>query len=447
MPSKDSPPGSGGLLRPLIALALLAAWVALLLSPALEAPGIGAASLWQIRSLEVARASLGRVLAALLLEALRFAPLGLLAVFVFRDRALRLTRAVLVALPALALGLTAAVSALWLRDRAAGAPGPSDLLLPAAGVLLGVLVGLAARRGLFALVLLPVKLLAAAALALALGLALLFGSLESDPAVPLPPELGTGDRREVVAAFRGKDPRTIPAGETRTLTLRQQDVDRLVAWALPLVHDPQRVRAAVALEGDDTVLARGSLRLPLLARWLNVAASARLSVRDGRLSLSAPRLGLGPRQLPPALLDALAPVLERSLRAERRLRPALAALRETRVEPGRLTARYGRMETPRGLLAGLVWGEGAGAALREPVAQQVRGLLEALAGTPRGDARFARAYEAAFRLARERSGESSAVDEENLSWNWNLGMFMPGDAMGMTMQRVFRASCPSSSKS
>src|SRR5512133_3029279 len=111
MPPKDSSTGASGLLRPLLALALLAGWVALLLSPALQAPGIGATSLWQIRSLEVARASLARTLAALLLEALRFAPLGLLAVFVFRDRALRLTRAVLVALPALALGLTAAVVA------------------------------------------------------------------------------------------------------------------------------------------------------------------------------------------------------------------------------------------------------------------------------------------------------------------------------------------------
>ena len=259
--------------------------------------------------------------------------------------------------------------------------------------------------------LLPVKLLAAAALAVVLALALLFGSLETEAAVPLPRELGTADRREVVAVFRGKDPRTIPAGETRTLTLRQQDLDRLVAWALPLVHDPQRVRASAALEADDTVLVRGSLRLPLVGRWLNAAASARVAVRHGVLSLRAPRLRLGPRELPPLLMDPLGPLVERALRAERPLRPVLAAVRETRVEPGVLTASYGRMDTPPGLLAGLVWGEGKGVALREPVAAQVRALLEAMAASPRGDARFARAYEAAFALASERSRGGSAVEE------------------------------------
>src|SRR5512135_926057 len=111
MPPSDSSSGRpGGLLRALLALVLLTAWVALLLSPALRPAGAGATSLWQVRSLEAARVSLGRTLADFLLTALRFAPLGLLAVFVFRDRTFRLARAVLVALPALALGAAAAAT-------------------------------------------------------------------------------------------------------------------------------------------------------------------------------------------------------------------------------------------------------------------------------------------------------------------------------------------------
>jgi hypothetical protein len=412
MPPRDSSaPGPGGCLRSLLALALLGAWTALLASSLLSPSEAGAPRLSELRSLEAARVSLARAALGAALAALRFAPLGLLAVFVFRDRAFRIARAVLVALPAFALGGAAAVAALWLRDRAAGPPGPSDLPWPMAGVVLGVLAGLAARRGVFALVLLPVKLAAAGVLALALLGALLFGSLEREPALPAPAELRTADRREVVAAFRGKDPRSIPAGETRTLTLRQQDLDRLVGWALPLVQDPQRVRASVSLADAGTVGVRASLRLPLVSRWLNAAASARVSVRQGVLSLREPRLRLGPREVPAGLMDALAPLLERGVRSERRLRPALAALREARVDPGVLTASYGRIDAPPGLVAGLVWGEGAGAALRQPVAAQVQALLDALGRAPRGDSRFAAAYQTAFDLARSRSRGGSAVEQ------------------------------------
>ncbi len=65
---------------------------------------------------------------------------------------------------------------------------------------------------------------------------------------------------------------------------------------------------------------------------------------------------------------------------------------------------------PRGLVAGLVWGEGESAGLRDAVAEQVETVLAALAKAPAGDARFARAYEAAFRLAQERSRDASAVE-------------------------------------
>ena len=131
MPPRDSSaPGPGGCLRSLLALALLGAWTALLASALLSPSEAGVPRLSELRSLEAARASLGRAALGCALTALRFAPLGLFAVFVFRDRGFRIARAVLVALPALVLGGAAAVAALWLRDRAAGLPGPSDLLLP-----------------------------------------------------------------------------------------------------------------------------------------------------------------------------------------------------------------------------------------------------------------------------------------------------------------------------
>ncbi|HXY40933.1 MAG TPA: hypothetical protein VEQ10_14775, partial [Vicinamibacteria bacterium] len=399
-----------GLLRLLLALALMAGWTALLLLPALQPRGVGAAGFWDVNTLRAARSSLGRAILDLAQEALVLAPLGFLAVFAFRDRALRLTRAALVGLPAFALALAAAAAAVWLRDRAAGPPGPSDLLLPALGVLAGVLLGLALRRGLGALLMLPVKVLAALVLLLVVGLGLLVSSLEREAAVPEPPMVSTADRRRVVAVFRGKDPRSIPEGELRTLRLEQEDLDRLVAWGLPLVQGPEHARAAVALEANDTVGLRLSARAPRLGRWINLSAGARLGVEEGRFFLREPRLSVGRFAVPTRLMDALSPALAAAVRAERRLRPVLAALRELRVERGVAVATYGRTQMPRGLVASLVWGEGESAGLREAVAEQVETVLAALAKAPAGDTRTARAYEAAFRLARQRSQEARAVE-------------------------------------
>ncbi|MGE5125885.1 MAG: hypothetical protein ACM3PV_06325, partial [Betaproteobacteria bacterium] len=410
-------------LRKLLALLLLGGWVALLQTQALQPSGVGAAVIWDLRSLAAARASLGRVLLELALAAARFAPLGTVAVFAFRDRSPRLLRAVLVGLPAFVLGLAAAAVAVWLRDRAAGPPGPSDLLPAALGVGLGVLVGLSWRRGIGSLLLLPLKLAAAAALLALLVAGLLAASLEPQPALGVPRAIRTEDKRHLVAVFRGKDPRTIPPGETRTLRLEQDDAERLVGWGLPLVHDSGRVRAAVAFEDGDRVALRASARVPLVGRWLNLDSSTGLSVRQGRLFLWEPRARLGRRQLPAGLMGALAPALQQALRAERPLRPVLSALRELKVERGALSATYGRMETPPGLVASLVWGEGAGAALREPLAAQVAAILDAASRAPRGDGRFARACEAAFGLARERSREGGAV-EENRAAILGLGIVL-----------------------
>ena len=408
MAKPDSPSSA----RPLVvlgALGLIAAWVGLLQGDWLQPPGIGATSLWEVGSREAVRASLPRALAGLALEALRFAPLGLLAVFLFADRSLKLVRLVRVGLPAFAFGLCAAAAALWLRDRSAGVPGPSDLLLPALGVWLGVLVALALRRGLFALLFLPLKL-AVAAVAVGLVLALLLASsLEHEPAVPEAPAIRTEDKRELVALLRGKDPRTIAPGDTRTVRLEQRHVERIAAWGLPLLAEPERGRARVLLGPADALHVEGSLRVPGLGRWLNVAASVRARVERGRFELREPRLRLGARELPRALLDAAAPALAALVRAERRLRPVLPHVQDLHVEDGALVATYGRIEAPPGLIAELVWGEGASEALREPVAEQVGVVLAALEAAAAGDARFAAAFQAAFAHARARGG--SAVEE------------------------------------
>jgi hypothetical protein len=99
------------------------------------------------------------------------------------------------------------------------------------------------------------------------------------------------------------------------------------------------------------------------------------------------------------------------LRGDRDLRRVLPAVERLSLGPDAAALTYRRVDMPRGLVARLVWGEEAGEAMREAVYAQVDRLLEVLPAAPTGDARFARALETAFALARERSAQGSAVEE------------------------------------
>jgi hypothetical protein len=217
--------------------------------------------------------------------------------------------------------------------------------------------------------------------------------------VPGPPPM--------VGRFRGRDPRRIPAGEARTLRLTARELDQLAAWAGAV---GVKARATVGLRPGGAS-ATVSVPVPRTARWLNVRASALGGIENGRLSASEPRLQVGSLTVPAVLLDALAPLAVAGLRGDRDLRRVLPAVDRLSLGPDEAALTYKRVDMPRGLIARLVWGEEAGEAMREAVDAQVARLLEALPATAKGDARFGRALETAFGLARERSAQGSAVEE------------------------------------
>jgi hypothetical protein len=348
-----------------------------------------------------------------LLEVLRFVPVGFLAVFVWPDRPRWHQRLARVAAPALLLAVAVSLLALGVRvsGGAVALPGPLDFLLPGLGIVLGMAAGLAWRRGPWARVLfLPKLALLAGAFALLLG-ALVWTSLEPAPAAPDPPVVDSAGKRQIWAALRGKDPREVPDGETRTLELTSEQIEFVFAWTAPLVLGPDRARLAVELGEPDRAGAQLSLRVPLAGRWLNARGSADVRVRQGGLELGEPALRLGRLDLPGVLLAWTAPLVEVFLAQDRHLRPALAATDALVIEPGRVAVTYRRLETPPGFLARVLWGEGAKEEMGLAVAAHARHLLDAAPRLPPGDAGFGKALEIAFGLARERTPASSAVVE------------------------------------
>ena len=191
---------------------------------------LGGASLLDLRSAAGVLAVVKGLLVWVGLQSLRFAPLGFLAVFALPDREGRLARTLRVALPAAGVALVLAALALGARA-GFSVPGPFELLLPAAGILLGVWAGLAWRRGWWSRLFFLPKLAAVGALVVLGGLALAVLALEPEPAVAEAAPIASADKRHLVGLFRGRDPRKVPPGETRTVRLSAEELDQLVAWA------------------------------------------------------------------------------------------------------------------------------------------------------------------------------------------------------------------------
>jgi hypothetical protein len=159
------------------------------------------------------------------------------------------------------------------------------------------------------------------------------------------------------------------------------------------------------------ISATASLGVPQSGRWLNLEAAVRAGIQKGRLAAESAELRVGQFRAPPLLLEALTPFLVAGLQGDRDLRRVLPAVESLAFSPESVTLSYARVDMPPGLVARLVWGEPASEATRRAVYAHVDRLLLALKGAPEGDARFARAFEAAFSAAHERSTLGSAVEE------------------------------------
>jgi hypothetical protein len=348
------------------------------------------------------------------LTAALFLPLGLLAVFSLPRRYRWKNRVLFVALPALVLAVVASAVAISVDTRTLSSP---DLLLGILGSVSGVWLGTTIRRGPVACLLFLPKVGLLLAVLFGLGAYVAYEAVEASPLTFAPTLLSSAEKRRVSAIFRGKDPRTIPAGETRTLHLTEHDVDLLLAWGMSLGGDSAKARVQLTpshaeLQASAPFARRGHL---------NLETGADVGVREGRLTLDVTDLRVGSVDFPRWLLRGLSPAVSRLIAGDRHVRPVLEAVTTASVESSSASVTYRRTDLPPGFVATLFHGEGRDDAVA--VRAHVRHLLDAVPRLPAGDARFASALEMAFALARSRSATSSAV-AENRAALLALGILM-----------------------
>jgi hypothetical protein len=387
---------------------------AALLSASLLVPagwaGLADAGLFDLRTGSRIRAVALALAVYAVVEVLRFVPVGILAVLSAPRAPGARARGLLLAAAAGAASLVV-VALVLMREIGWQWPGPSDLFLPALGCAVGVgaclgwLCGrIAWRRTLMTLVMLLVVAPVVAAIAL-------LAVSEREPLVRESPAVTSEEKRRLYVLLRDKNPKELPPGEKRTLSLASRDLDLLLAWGLPVVLGDGRATTRIDLESPQMATLSLSLRLPRGIRYLNLVAGARAAIDNGQLTLGDPRLQVGRLTLPGASLRWLSPILTALIQSERRARPVLAGVERLNIDAGRVTVTYRRMELPPRLLASLIWGEGSNEEMRLAVKSHVQRLLDAAPRLPGGEQRLGAAVEVAFAWARERSATGSPVLE------------------------------------
>jgi hypothetical protein len=387
-------------------LAALAVWSVLLVSGVLPGlQGLTRTGAFDLRSGSRVRAVLAAVATGLLLETLRFVPVGALIRVLLVDASARRWRGTVAWLAA--LGAAALLLAVHVR----AVPGASDLVLPWLGASLGVAAVAwweapprTRRRAAFW----TLGLTAGAAAATAILLAM---AIEAQPRAFAATPLSSDDKRRVYRLLKGRNPRKIPPGETRTLELTGHDLDVLLAWGLPVVLGPEaKGRAALAPSEDATVEASLPLRfLGQGTRFLNLEAGARVRIQHGVVDLQNPRLRVGRVEVPGLLLRLLTPAARALVVTDRRVRPLLRSVQELRVDRDRVSTTYARMELPAGLMADALWGEDSGAGLRAAVRECALRVLAQPPAEDDGDARFGTLLRTAFAWAAEGGAGEGAV--------------------------------------
>jgi hypothetical protein len=362
-----------------------------------------------LRSARAALDSASALGVGMLIEWAVFVPIGFLAVYCWRAHRRWWRRALLVTLPALALG-AGAVVLVGAAHRNWGLPSAPWLLLPLIGTLAGVWLGSAWRRGPRSRAWILPKLGMAGILAVA-GLAYLAQRIPQPAPLPFePPRVTTADKKRLTALFRGKDPRKIPEGETRTLRLTEGDLNQLLALG-SILGRGERAKARVEVH-DDGLRFSASAALPAPGSpYLNLLAAGRPGVASGAFQLRADGLSIGNLALPDWLLRLASPLLTGSLRLDPRLGPVLNAIEDVRFAPGAVEVEYARTELPTGALREMFQAASRDEELVPAVRAHALHLIETAPELPAGAERFGGALRTVFGYARERSTAEGAIAE------------------------------------
>ncbi len=395
-------------------LVLAAYCVALpfLLELALPTDSSGQPSVWELES-PGARGFRGAALdfgVRTLIRMVLFVPIGFFAALTLPRQSRWFRRLLTVIIAAgIALVLVFVVSG-FSDDSGWEAPSLLTLALPAMAALVVVWMGAGASNGFGSFILFFPKF---AALVVAVGLivvAFFYLATEDYPLDLKTPQLSTDIRREFVTRFRGHNPMKLRAGETRTLTVSAQDLERLAAWGVSVT--PATPELAIETSSESAYL-QVSAQVPYLGRYLNVSAGASGGVQQGELQLLVRELRFGSIETPGILLSLISSLAMNAASHDEAARSVLDSIEELSFEDDGVSVSYRRMDVRGDILPRVLARLGPDEAVLAAARAQLEHLHLNARNWPEDGRRFETAVRSAFALAHERSAASNPIVENS----------------------------------
>ena len=396
-----------------LALAAYCVALPLLLELALPADSSGQPSVWELELLGARgfRASALAFGVRTLIRMTLLVPIGFFAALTLPRQSRWFRRVLMVSIPA---GGIAVVLAFVVSGFAGGsgweAPRLLTLALPAMAALVGVWIGVCASNGLGSFILFFPKF---AVLVVAVGLiavAFFYLATEDYPLDLKTPQLSTDIRRELVTRFRGHNPMKLRLGETRTLTVSAQDLERLAAWGVSVT--PATSQLAIQTSSESAYL-QASTQVPYLGRYLNVSAVASGGVQQGELQFSVRELRFGSIETPGILLSLISSLAMNAASHDEAARSVLDSIEELRFEVDGVSVTYRRMDVRGDILPRVLAQLGPDEAVLEAARAQLEHLHLNARNWPEHGRRFEAAVQSAFALAHERSAASNPIVENS----------------------------------
>lgn len=340
------------------------------------------------------------------LQLATFALLGGLATWVLdrpgATKGQTLERRVLAAL----LGLGAA--ALLRRPALTIAGVVSSLILPLAGLLLGMWIAANCLRGRRAMLRAGLKAASAVLLISLAGGGVLYLATENKPLAFEPPKLTPTEKRQLTERIASAE--TTARGRT-SLRLSAQDIDQLLAVAAE--HFLVATKARVVL-GPGTVGLDCSLpvrRSSPSGRYLNVQAVCGVAADSGGLRLKPVACQVGRLRIPALLLRPLAWLALGAIRADPDAAEMLASIEQLSVSSEQIELQYSSEGLRDDLVGALRDCIGEPGEVVEATAIYYRHLVAAAERLPPGDEGFITALRTAFSLAQKRSPHHDPMAE------------------------------------
>lgn len=286
-------------------------------------------------------------------------------------------------------------------------PHVASSLLPLAGYLAGAWIGFTCLRGRRAMLWLVPKL-GLVLLTLGAGAAGLgFLAIDDEALSFQPPKVTSAEKRRLVDVLQSSH----PAGNGfRRLRLSEHDINLLLAMAVPQALPEGKARIALdkgTVAGDLSMKMAGSSASP---RYVNVRATCRTEVTEGRLGIRFEQCRIGRVTVPRFFLRAASPLLTSAILDDPDLRQIVAAIDSVRLEPDGVETEFRSSELRAKVVASLL------ARLSQKPDVLVRTKIHyrhlvRTAGELPGDDRFAGFLQAAFQFAQRRSKVEDPVLE------------------------------------